>query len=49
MLMERCLGDDVEVLVWTTDDRVDRSARAWAGSFVYESAAWVKAHVLRDC
>ncbi|MFK5633450.1 MULTISPECIES: hypothetical protein [unclassified Ornithinimicrobium] len=49
MLMERCLGDDVEVLVWTTDDHVDRSARAWAGSFVYESAAWVKAQVLRDC
>ena len=47
MLMERCT--DAEVLVWTTDAATDRSARGWVRASVYQSAAWVKAQLLRDC
>lgn len=47
MLMERCV--DAEVLLWTVDTSGSGSLRGWAGQFVYQSAAWVKAQVVRDC
>ncbi|MFC6423067.1 hypothetical protein [Ornithinimicrobium tianjinense] len=46
LLMERCA--DAEVLVWAVG-REPGSWRGWALSSVYESAAWVKTQVVRDC
>ncbi|WP_141401528.1 hypothetical protein [Ornithinimicrobium cerasi] len=50
LLMERCTVSDraTEVLVWTVEDE-DRGLRGWVGAFVYQSAAWVKTQVVRDC
>jgi uncharacterized SAM-binding protein YcdF (DUF218 family) len=45
LLMERCT--DAEVLVWPVDG--DRGLLSWAGQFVYQSGAWVKTQILRDC
>ncbi|AXH96909.1 YdcF family protein [Ornithinimicrobium avium] len=47
MLMERCV--DAEVLMWTLDDRPDPGVVARLEGFVYQSAAWVKAQLERDC
>lgn len=46
MLVERCV--DAEVLMWPVE-RGERSRTGWMRAFVYESAAWAKAQVLRDC
>ncbi|MGO0575716.1 hypothetical protein [Ornithinimicrobium panacihumi] len=46
LLMERCT--DAEVLVWTVHDG-KRSWSGWASAFVYQSAAWAKAQIERDC
>lgn len=46
MLMERCT--DAEVLVWTVGDEPD-GLGDWAKAFVYQSAAWVKTQLVRDC
>ncbi|QGF23897.1 hypothetical protein [Raineyella fluvialis] len=45
MLMERCVP--AQVSVW--DYSVQRSWTGWLGEFVYQSAAWVKAQIIRDC
>lgn len=45
LLMERCT--DAEVLVWPVDG--ERRLLDWAGQFIYQSGAWVKTQVLRDC
>lgn len=45
MLMERCVP--AQVSVW--DYPRERSVTEWAGQFVYQSAAWVKAQVIRSC
>lgn len=46
MLVERCT--DAEVLVWTVGNE-PRGVRGWGSAFVYQSAAWVKAQLLRGC
>ena len=46
MLMERCV--DAEVLMWTTDER-PRGVVGTLRGFVYQSAAWAKAQVVRGC
>lgn len=46
MMVERCT--DAEVLVWTVGDEA-RGVRGWAAAFVYQSAAWVKAQLVRGC
>ncbi|WP_161965061.1 hypothetical protein [Ornithinimicrobium cerasi] len=48
LLMERCTDPDVQVLLWTVEDG-ERGLRGWLGAFVYQSAAWVKTQVVRDC
>jgi uncharacterized SAM-binding protein YcdF (DUF218 family) len=45
LLMERCT--DAEVVIWAVDE--ERGLREWAREFVYQSAAWVKTQVVRDC
>ena len=46
LLMERCT--DADVLVWAVG-REPGSWRGWVLVSVYESAAWVKTQVARDC
>jgi hypothetical protein len=46
MLAERCT--DAEVLVWTVGVE-PHGVRGWAGAFVYQSAAWAKAQLVRGC
>lgn len=45
LLMERCTN--AEVLVWTVDE--DLGLGGWARQFIYQSGAWVKTQVVRDC
>lgn len=45
LLMERCT--EAEVSVWPVDG--DRGLLDWVGHFVYQSGAWVKTQILRDC
>ena len=45
MIMERCVP--AQVSVWNYPE--DRGWRGWLGEFVYQSAAWVKAQLIRDC
>ncbi|WP_134772058.1 ElyC/SanA/YdcF family protein [Ornithinimicrobium flavum] len=47
MLMERCV--DADILMWPVERDERRSWSAWLGSFVYESGAWVKTQVVKDC
>ena len=47
MMMERCT--DADVLIWTVDDMAEMSASGWARAFIYQSSAWLKAQILRDC
>lgn len=46
LLMERCT--DADVLLWTVGPSPE-GVRGWVGAFVYQSAAWVKTQVVRDC
>lgn len=46
MLMERCT--DAEVLMWGAD-RGDRSIVGVLETFIYQSAAWAKAQLVRGC
>lgn len=49
MLMERCVGADTEVLMWTLDDRPDPGVVGRLRGFVYQSAAWAKAQLEPGC
>lgn len=46
LLMERCT--DAEVLMWPVGDGPG-GVGGWAQAFVYQSAAWVKTQLVRDC
>ena len=45
MIMEQCVP--AQVSVW--DYPVERGWQGWLGEFRYQSAAWVKAQLVRDC
>lgn len=46
LLMERCV--DAEVLIWTVSSGQE-SWGGWLSAFLYQSAAWAKAQLLRGC
>lgn len=46
LLMERCV--DADVLLWPVETK-DIGSVGWTIAFVYQSAAWVKTQLERDC